>query len=322
VPTLILSAADVRRLLDGDALLRALRDAFAAYSTRRTIDAQRAGSMLPGPGPAGRTVMVVFPGLIDGIPAFTAKINAKIPGAARSVVGSIHLADLATGAVLAIMDSVVITAERTAVAGALAADVLARRDVPHVAVIGAGTQGEAQVRALQQVRRVERVDVVDSIPERAEAYAARVGPALGIEVVVQRRVADAVRAADVIITATWSKEPFLTRDMVRDGVHITAIGADEPAKGEADASLIRSALFVCDDRDLAARMGAIGGAGLGPDAIHAELGEVIAGVKPGRTSAEQITMFGSVGLAFQDLAACWQVYNQAKRLGVGIEIDF
>jgi ornithine cyclodeaminase len=229
-----------------------------------------------------------------------------------------NLTDLETGEVLAIMDSIVITAERTALAGALAADVLARRDAARVAVIGAGVQGEAQVRALQLVRRVERVDVVDAVPSRADAYAERVARALGIEVVVQPNVADAVREADVIITATWSKEPFLSRAMVQGGVHITAVGADEPAKGEVDAELIRSAVFVCDDRDLAARMGAIAGAGLGSDAIHAELGEVIAGVKPGRTSPEQITIFGSVGLAFQDLAAAWQVYNRAKELGVGV----
>jgi ornithine cyclodeaminase len=265
--------------------------------------------------------MVVYPGLIDGIPAFTVKVNAKIPGAARSVVGSIHLADLETGAVLAIMDSVVITAERTALAGAVAADILARRDTPRVAVIGAGVQGEAQVRALQHVRRVERVDVVDAIPERAAAYAERVGPALGVDVVVRDRVADAVRDADVIITATWSKTPFLARGMVREGVHITAVGADEPAKGEVDAGLIASSLFVCDDRDLAATMGAVAGAGLGRDAIHAELGEIIAGVKRGRTREDQITIFGTVGLAFQDLAACWQVYQRATREGVGTMVD-
>lgn len=315
MPTLILSAADVRRLLDRAALLPALRDGFAAYSASRTIAAQRAGSPLPGPG--GRSVMVVYPGLIEGIPAFTVKVNAKIPGAARSVVGSIHLADLDTGAVLAILDSVVITAERTALAGALAADVLARSVTPRVAVIGAGVQGEAQVRALQHVRRVERVDVVDVVPGRAEAYAARVGPALGVEVVARERVADAVRDADVIITATWSKSPFLTRAMVRDGVHITAVGADEPAKGEVDAGLVASSLFVCDDRDLAAGMGAIAGAGLGPDAIHAELGEIIAGTKAGRTSDRQVTIFGTVGLAFQDLAAAWQVYRSAREQGVG-----
>jgi ornithine cyclodeaminase len=319
VPTLRLSAADVRQVLDRDALLTALRSAFAEYSTRRTVAAQRAGSALPGPG--GRTVMIVFPGIIDGIPAFTVKVNTKIPGAARSVVGSMNLVDLMTGEVLSIMDSIVVTAERTALAGALAADVLARRDVPRVAVIGAGTQGEAQVRALQHVRRVERVDVVDSVPERAEGYAARVGRALGVEVVVRDRVADAVRDADVIITATWSKTPFLTRDMVRDGVHITAVGADEPAKGEVDAGLIERSTFVCDDRDLAARMGAIAGAGLGPDAIHAELGEVIAGVKPGRTSDTEITIFGSVGLAFQDLAAAWQIYNRAKDVGAGTVVE-
>ena len=319
MPTLVLSGAQIRQLLDREALLRALRDAFAAYSTRKSLPALRAGSALPGPG--GRTVMIVFPGLIDGIPAFTVKINTKIPGAARSVIGSMNLADIQTGEVLAIMDSIVVTAERTAIAGALAADVLARPDTPRVAVIGAGVQGEAQVRALQLVRRVERVDVVDSIPERADAYADRVSRTLGVEVVVQRHVADAVRDADVIITATWSKTPFLTRAMVRDGVHITAVGADEPAKGEVDADLIRHALFVCDDRDLAAKMGAIGGAGLGPGAIHAELGEVIAGVKSGRSSPEQITIFGSVGLAFQDLAAAWQVYQRARELGVGTVVE-
>ena len=319
MPTLLLSAADIRRLLDREALLRALRDAFAGYSTRKVVPALRAGSPLPGPG--GRTVMIVFPGIIDGIPAFTVKVNTKIPGAARSVVGSMNLTDLGSGEVLAIMDSIVITAERTALAGALAADVLARRDVPRVAVIGAGVQGEAQVRALQLVRRVERVDVVDSIPARAEAYAARVGPALGVEVVVQRDVATAVRDADVIITATWSKQPFLTRSMVRDGVHITAVGADEPAKGEVDAGLIASSLFVCDDCDLAASMGAIAGAGLGPEAIHGELGEVIAGLKRGRKRPDEITIFGSVGLAFQDLAAAWQVYNRAKELGLGTPVE-
>jgi ornithine cyclodeaminase len=319
VPTLLLSAADIRRLLDREALLRALRDAFAGYSTRKVIPALRAGSPLPGPG--GRTVMIVFPGIIDGIPAFTVKVNTKIPGATRSVVGSMNLTDLETGEVLAIMDSIVITAERTALAGALAADVLARRDVPRVAVIGAGVQGEAQVRALQLVRRVERVDVVDSIRARAEAYAERVGPALGIEVVVHSNVATAVRDADVIITATWSKQPFLTRSMVRGGAHVTAVGADEPAKGEVDAGLIAGSLFVCDDCDLAASMGAIAGAGLGPEAIHAELGEVIAGVKRGRTRADEITIFASVGLAFQDLAAAWQVYNRAKEIGVGTPVE-
>jgi ornithine cyclodeaminase len=177
------------------------------------------------------------------------------------------------------------------------------------------------VRALQHVRRVERVDVFDAVPARAESYAARVGPALGVEVVVRERVADAVRDADVVITATWAKEPFLTRDMVRDGVHITAVGADEPAKGEVDAGLIAGSLFVADDRDLAARMGAVAGAGLGPDAIHAELGEVIAGLKPGRTSPEQVTIFGSVGLAFQDLAAAWQVYNRAHEVGAGTRVE-
>lgn len=105
--------------------------------------------------------------------------------------------------------------------------------------------------------------------------------------------------------------------MVRQGTHITMIGPDEPGKCEVDAQLIESSVFVCDGRELAATMGAIARAGLQADAIAAELGEVIAGVSPGRTTPEQITIYGGVGLAFQDLIVAWQVYQAAQHTGIG-----
>ena len=257
--------------------------------------------------------MVVFPGIIDGIPAFTVKVNTKIPArrAASSARSTSRTWRPATCWRSWTPSSS--RAERTALAGALAADVLARRDVPRVAVIGAGVQGEAQVRALQLVRRVERVDVVDSVPARAEAYAARVGPALGVEVVARERVADAVRDADDhhhgdVVEAAIPHASDGTRRRPHHGGRRGRAGQGRGGRGTHRELPVR-----CDDRDLATSMGAIAGAGLGPDAIHAELGEVIAGVKRGRTRADQITIFGSVGLAFQDLAAAWQVYGRAKR---------
>jgi ornithine cyclodeaminase/alanine dehydrogenase-like protein (mu-crystallin family) len=110
--------------------------------------------------------------------------------------------------------------------------------------------------------------------------------------------------------------------MVRPGTHITTLGADQQGKAEVSADLLRSSLFVCDDRELAVAMGAAGGAGVGGEVIDAELGEVIAGMHPGRAEPDQITIFGSVGLAFQDLVVAWLAHKEALRRGIGHSVDF
>jgi ornithine cyclodeaminase len=135
-------------------------------------------------------------------------------------------------------------------------------------------------------------------------------------------VTGAVRDADWIITATWATKPFLVPEMVAPGAHVTSLGPDQPGKCELSADLLRRARFLCDDRDLCLSMGTAAGAGLGVEAIHGELGEVIAAAVPGRTSPRDVTVFGSVGLAFQDLAAAWQVYQRALERGVGKRVDW
>ena len=264
--------------------------------------------------------MMVFPGVVPGIPAYTVKINAKRPDATPSVQGLITLHDLETGQVLAVMDSVAITAIRTALVGAVAADCLARPTIDRVAVIGAGVQGREQLRALKLVRGFSNVRVYDSRAERAEAHAREMGGELGLAVTATTSVADAVDGADVIITATWAKSPFLTPELVAPGTHITAVGADEPGKAELSRDLIERAKFVCDDADLAVEMGALAGVGLGRDAIHGSLGEVIAGTRPGRANDSEITVFGSVGLPCQDLPAAWMAYRAAT--GNDARFDF
>jgi ornithine cyclodeaminase len=108
--------------------------------------------------------------------------------------------------------------------------------------------------------------------------------------------------------------------MVRPGAHVTTLGPDQPGKCEVDAGLLRKALVVVDDRDLALSMGAVGGAGLGADAIDASLGEVLAGRHPGRTSPEQVTVLGAVGLPWQDLVAAWHAYTRAKAASAGSRV--
>lgn len=153
--TLLLTRSEVTALLDPPALLAALHDAFAAYSTRRTVNAMRVPVPLPaGDVPAGASGMLLAPGLVPGIPAYSVKVHAKFPGQAPAIRGVLVLHDLATGAPLAIMESSHLTALRTGLAGALGADALARADACTVAIVGVGAQGRSQLAALRLVRAI------------------------------------------------------------------------------------------------------------------------------------------------------------------------
>lgn len=279
-----------------------------AYATTPQPKGRRTHSPIPATKP--HSVMIVFPGLVPGIPAYTVKINAKLPESLPSVRGLVSLHDLETGALLAVMDSIAITAIRTGLVGGLAADVLARTSIETVAMIGAGTQGHEQLRALRLVRAFKQVRVFDTDRARAEALGRDLAD-LGASFTVAGDVRSAVKDADVVIAATWARTPVVTRDMIAPGTHITAIGADEPGKAELDRALIQASKFVADDADLAVEMGALAGVGLGREAIHCTLGDALNGT-PVRTSDEDITVFGSVGLPCQDLPAAWMVYQKAE----------
>ncbi|GMU02310.1 hypothetical protein KH5H1_64300 [Corallococcus caeni] len=306
--TLLLNRSAVARNIQALLLLDDLREAFRTDVLARTVAPQRVRAPLHAEG----TALVLFPGCVPGIPAYTVKVHAKFPGQKPAIQGVVHLHDLVTGGLLAVMDSGHLTAVRTGVVGALAADVLARPDATRVAVIGAGQQGVLQLKQLRLVRTLSQVRVYDTNIAHANAYAQRMYQELSLPVHVETSVADAVADADIIVTATWSHQPFLHAGMVKPGTHITALGADEPGKAELSQDLLEQALFICDHRALTVSTGAAGAVGLTESAIHAELGEVLAGLKPGRTSEEQVTVFAGVGLPFQDLATAWHVYQAAS----------
>jgi len=296
-----------------------MREAFRSYALERPLPTQRARSGLPK---EGGSAVVLFPGLLPGIPAYTVKVHAKFPGRTPAIRGLIHLFDVETGELLAVMDSGHLSAVRTALAGAVAADVLARRDAGRVAIIGAGQQGAWGLRLLPLVREVQHVTVFDTAPFKTGLFARRLASELSAPLVPTNSLTDAVTDADIVVSATWAREPFLFSGMVTDGAHLTTLGPDEPGKCELGADLIEEGLFVCDDRALAMEVGAIGGAGLGESAVHAELGEVIAGLKPGREDIDQITIYGGVGLAWMDLVVAWEVYKRAQAEGAGQRVDF
>jgi ornithine cyclodeaminase/alanine dehydrogenase-like protein (mu-crystallin family) len=320
--TLLLTRSELRALLEPPELLDALREAFAAYSLGRSVNAMRVPVPLPvGAVPPGASGMLLAPGIVPGVPAYSVKVHAKFPGGDPAIQGLLVLHDIMTGAVLAVIESSYLTALRTGLVGALGADVLARADASTVAIIGAGAQGHAQLAALRRVRPVAVVRIFDPVSNAAKRLAA--DPASqGLDVVLARDLDDALDGADIVVTATWAEEPFILRRHLRRGLHITTVGPDQPGKCEVAAEALLAASIVVDDRTLAVTMGAVGNAGLTADAIHAELGEIVAGVKSGRLDDSDITIFASVGLAFQDLAAGWLAYRRAKELGIGRSLDF
>jgi ornithine cyclodeaminase len=316
--TLLLTRTDVVRHIEALTLLSEMREAFRTDAESRTVEPQRARAPLHAQGSA----LVVFPGTLPGIPAYTVKVHAKFPGRSPAIQGVVQLHELETGALLAVMDSGHLTALRTGVVGALASDVLARQDAARVALIGAGAQASMQLKSLRLVRSLNHVRVFDVDMARAVEFCTRMYHALNLPMRPATSVEEAVADADIVVTATPSREPFLFPGMLRGGSHVTALGADEPGKAELSAGLLRQSTFFCDHRALNVAMGAPAGAGLGAEVIHAELGEVLTGKKSGRTDAAQVTLFGAVGLPFQDLVAAWHVYQGARHDDAVQRVDF
>jgi ornithine cyclodeaminase/alanine dehydrogenase-like protein (mu-crystallin family) len=319
--TLLLTRSDIAGLLEPRSLLAALRKAFVAYSTERSIDSMRVPVLLPPREvPFGASGMLLAPGLVTGIPVYSVKVHAKFPGQDPAIRGILVLHDLTTGAPLAIMESSYLTALRTGLTGALGADALARPEARTAAIIGAGAQGRSQLAALRLVRPIGAVRLFDRAHAAAERFASD-AECEGLAVTIANSLEEALDGADVVVTATWAREPFLFRRHLRPGMHITTLGPDQPGKCEVAVDALNAAIVVVDDRKLAVEMGAVGGAGLGREAVHAELGEVLAGKRSGRTSDQDVTVFGSVGLAFQDLAAAWLAYTRAREQGIGRSVD-
>jgi ornithine cyclodeaminase/alanine dehydrogenase-like protein (mu-crystallin family) len=228
--TLILNRAEIKALVSPREALEPMRDAFRLYSTQRTIPALRVPSPLPAPAPSDAGAMILVPGVVARIPAYSVKVHAKYPARDPAIQGVIILSSLETGETLAIMESGFLTALRTGLAGAIGADVLARRDARTVAIVGAGAQGILQLEMLLLVRPITRARVYDISAGRAREFAARNRSRLGINIEPADKLATAIRDADIVVTATWAKEAFLHPRMIGPGTHITTLEPISPAR--------------------------------------------------------------------------------------------
>lgn len=251
---------------------------------------------------------------------FAAKVNANFPANPSSwglptIQGVVALFDAERGTPLAIMDSMEITKLRTAAASAVAAKYLARPDADSIALCGCGLQGEAHLRAIALVRPISRAWVTDADQDHAQRFAARMTRVLGIPVTAVARFAEITRLAGILVTCTTSLVPVLFLDDVAPGTFVAAVGADNPDKHEIDPELMKAATVVTDVTTQAEAMGdlhhAIAASTLTRDDVYAQLGEVVAGLKPARRSPDEAIVFDSTGMALQDVAAAVRIYERA-----------
>ena len=255
------------------------------------------------------------------------KVNGNFPGnPARhglpTIQGAVLLADMSNGRPLALLDSIEITLQRTAAATAVAARHLARGDAETATICGCGTQAPGQLAALKHVLALRRAFAWDIDPQVARAFARQMTAALAIEVNAVERPSDGTLLSDVIVTCTPARSPFLGLDAVRAGSFIAAVGADNPEKSEIRPELMARARVVVDVLEQSVVMGdlhhAIAAGAMAAADVHAELGAILAGRRPGRRTADEITLFDSSGTGVQDVAAAARAYELAREQGSGL----
>ncbi len=304
-PLLVLSEQDVLELLDLDGCVAAMEEALASLQRGEVHMPLR-----PVVRPPGETHLLGLMPVYRGgeRPLYALKTVAVVPAnPARGLdahQGTVTLFDGVTGRTLAVMNASPVTAVRTAAVTAVATRLLARKDARELAIVGAGVQARSHLRALPGF---ERVRVASRTCEHAQALAAEAGA------VACASVEEAVRGADVVVVATSSPEPVLRREWLKEGAHVNAVGMGR----ELDDATLREGTLVVDRRESAEVEGKIDGAW-----IDAELGEIVVGQRPGRTSPKELTVFRSLGVAVEDLFAAEYLVRRARETGRGETVEF
>jgi ornithine cyclodeaminase len=324
---LLLREPLIRELMGPRAAIDAVRDAFARLA--------RGEATLPGviglDLPQVEGEVHVKGAWLHGTPFFSIKEAAGFyrNGASGLPVGSglILVFDATNGFLRAILfDNAYLTELRTGAAGALAADLLARRDATRVAMLGAGGQARYQLEALREVRDIREVVVWSRSPQRAEAYVAEVRQRYGLAARGVATPREAVEAADIVVTVTPAREPVLRAEWLRPGQHVTAVGSDGADKQELEAAVLaRVDTVVVDRLDQCLRLGelhhAVAAGLFTAERVHAELGQIAAGQKAGRTRDDEITLCDLTGVGIQDAAVANRVVAEALERGLGDTIE-
>jgi ornithine cyclodeaminase/alanine dehydrogenase-like protein (mu-crystallin family) len=320
---LVLSRSDVEAALDPDQLVDAVASAMADLSRGNGSVPNRTAADVAEVGGA----LIAMPAYLAGAGALAAKLVAMFPGNAALGLPThkaiVAVFDPATGSPEAVMDGEVVTALRTAACSALSARLLAREDAAVLAVLGTGVQARAHAEAMRRVRPIRQLLIAGRNGAAVETLAGELGG------VAAGSFEGAIRGADIVCACTHSPEPVVRGAWLRPGTHVTSVGFN-PQGREVDAEALARALVVVESRSAALAsypagsndlLWAIRDGAFGPEHIHAEIGELVSGARPGRTSADQITVYKSVGVAAQDAAAAALALEAARERGIGTEIE-
>ena len=327
-PVLLLSDSDVAAALAPETCIAGVEEAFRSRGMGVSQPAGVIGVHLAEGG-----VHVKAAALAPDLGVFAAKVNANFPANPRlyglpTIQGLVMLFDVANGTPLAVMESGGLTRLRTAAATAVAARYLARPDASIATIVGCGVQAESQLEYVHHVRPLTRAMACDVRPEVAHAFAAQATRRLGIEVRVIDSIPSASRESDIIITCTPSREPLLGTGDIPVGAFVAAVGADSPEKQELDPVMFANgaAALVTDVTAQCAEFGELRhilAAGvMDRNGVRAELGEIVAGARPGRRHADERIVFDSTGTPIQDAAAAAAAYDRSRALGLGAWFTF
>ena len=324
--TLLLSRSEVAQLLTIPECMEAVEKMFR----------QLGEGKLPPPGILGiksqHGGLHIKAGLLPGARDYiVAKLNTNFPRNRAeydlpTIQGVIVVCDGANGRPLAVLDSIDITIKRTAAASAVAAKYLARPDSSVATICGCGQQAGAQLRAICAVLPLKKIYAFDSNQAASEKFAAAFARELDLAIEPVRDVPDALRRSDVCVTCTSATKFFIRRQDVAPGTFIAAVGADDSHKQEIDPALMASAIVVADSLEQTCTIGdthhALAAGLMGKENVYADLAEIVAGSKAGRTTAGEITIFDSTGIALEDAVAAVSVYEKANASRTATKFDF
>jgi ornithine cyclodeaminase len=323
---LIVSQAEVRRLLPMAECLTVMEEALSSLARGEALLPLRQVLLLPG----GQGAFAAMPAHLSSPAAVGIKVITVFPGnhgtEYDSHQGAVLLFETARGRLLAVMDASSITAIRTAAVSGLATRALARPEARTLALLGSGVQATTHLEAMALVRPLERVRVWSRDPAHVARFVAAARARHGLDVQAAARAQEAVEEADIVCTVTSSREPVLQGDWLRPGAHVNAVGASVRTARELDTAAVARARVFVDRRESAANeagdllipraTGAIG-----DDHVQGELGEVLIGRVPGRRAADEITLFKSLGLAVEDVAAAHLIHERARGAGAGTWVE-
>jgi ornithine cyclodeaminase len=323
--TLLVGQADVPALLPMPECIEAMCEALSALARGEAVLPLRQIVRLPAGGFLGSMPAALGPAGVFGVKALSVfHSNEGTPFDSHQ--GAVLLFEAEHGRLLALVDATSVTAIRTAAVSAVATRALAREEAGELALLGTGVQARTHLEAIRLVRPLRRVRAWSRDPERVRAFAERESRAWGLEVVAAESAEAAVRGADVVCTVTSSCEPVLRGEWLARGAHVNVVGAATPECREVDTwAVARSRVFV-DRRESALReagdlMIPLREGEIGDAHGFTELGEVLVGRAAGRRSPEEVTLFKSLGLAIEDVAAAQVVHRNAERMGMGTRID-